>query len=438
MAKAKNTNTDLDKRLKSVDELVDSSEAIMNKFQDLPTLSKENTLELKKHMTSLKKLKETLGPDAPADVKKRIDQTIEKLRTTSQGKQTISQEEKEKTLESIEGTLKSLHGKVGDLKTQIEGVLGKKKQKNHNKAEKIEKWVDNLTYHIDKIEEAVRIFQVEGTSEQDQALQEIVTYFVDYLDESEYQQQKQTAYIEGLYESFQKDDGGQGSSNSLHEEIEPEIIQETKPPVKEEVQEVPAPKPAANTTTSASTASTVTATTVPQGNAQDQNSFMSRIRQNNFEHEIRRMPVISEKDIKPEYNFFGVFEASAKNLPQETDYYPNAVTKERVNTKNIYPKRKVVGEHTFERFDVDTLFFIFYFQKDTFEQHLAAKELKKRAWRFHKKYLTWFKRLEAPRVTNEDYEQGTYAFFDFEPGGWCQRRKSDFTFKYSYLEDDKP
>jgi len=52
----------------------------------------------------------------------------------------------------------------------------------------------------------------------------------------------------------------------------------------------------------------------------------------------------------------------------------------------------------FDRFDVDTLFFIFYFQKDTYEQYLAAKELKKRAWRFHKKYLTWFKRLEAPRV----------------------------------------
>jgi len=45
------------------------------------------------------------------------------------------------------------------------------------------------------------------------------------------------------------------------------------------------------------------------------------------------------------------------------DVYPNSITKEKISTKNIYPKRRIVGEHMFERFDVDTLFFIFYFQK---------------------------------------------------------------------------
>ena len=48
-------------------------------------------------------------------------------------------------------------------------------------------------------------------------------------------------------------------------------------------------------------------------------------------------------------------------------------------------------------------------------------------------------RHDAPchpwQVTTDEYEQGTYVYFDYETG-WCQRIKSEFTFEYSYLEDD--
>mmetsp|Transcript_23229 Transcript_23229/g.38195 ORF Transcript_23229/g.38195 Transcript_23229/m.38195 type:complete len:983 (-) Transcript_23229:121-3069(-) len=89
----------------------------------------------------------------------------------------------------------------------------------------------------------------------------------------------------------------------------------------------------------------------------------------------------------------------------------------------------------FEKFDTDTLFFIFYYQQGTYQQYLAAKELKKQSWRYHKKYLTWFQRHEEPKVTTEEYEQGTYVYFDYETG-WCQRIKTEFTFEYGYLEDE--
>ena len=88
----------------------------------------------------------------------------------------------------------------------------------------------------------------------------------------------------------------------------------------------------------------------------------------------------------------------------------------------------------FEKLDVDTLFFVFYFQQGTYQQHLASKQLKKRSWRYHKKYNTWFQRHEEPTVTTDDYEQGTYVYFDFE-AGWCQRIKKDFRFDYLFLED---
>lgn len=90
----------------------------------------------------------------------------------------------------------------------------------------------------------------------------------------------------------------------------------------------------------------------------------------------------------------------------------------------------------YERLDLDTLFFIFYFQQGTHQQQLAAKQLKKMSWRFHKKYLTWFQRHEEPTEVTREYEQGTYVYFDYE-GAWCQRKKSDFKFEYQFLEDSE-
>ena len=93
------------------------------------------------------------------------------------------------------------------------------------------------------------------------------------------------------------------------------------------------------------------------------------------------------------------------------------------------------GPEIFQKFKTDTLFLTFYNQQGSYQQYLAAKELKKQSWRFHKKYMTWFQRHEEPKVTTEEYEQGTYVYFDYETG-WCQRIKSEFTFEYSYLEDE--
>ncbi|KAG5459040.1 MAG: hypothetical protein BJ554DRAFT_621, partial [Olpidium bornovanus] len=68
----------------------------------------------------------------------------------------------------------------------------------------------------------------------------------------------------------------------------------------------------------------------------------------------------------------------------------------------------------FERFNADSLFFIFYYVRGTHSQFLAARELKRQSWRFHKQYLTWFQRHEEPKVVTDDYEQGSYVYFDYE------------------------
>jgi CCR4-NOT transcription complex subunit 3 len=68
----------------------------------------------------------------------------------------------------------------------------------------------------------------------------------------------------------------------------------------------------------------------------------------------------------------------------------------------------------YSRVDTDTLFYAFYYRQGTYQQFLAAKALKQQSWRFHKQYQTWFQRHEEPKSITEDYEQGTYRFFDYE------------------------
>ncbi|KAI5280690.1 general negative regulator of transcription subunit 5 [Ascosphaera aggregata] len=87
------------------------------------------------------------------------------------------------------------------------------------------------------------------------------------------------------------------------------------------------------------------------------------------------------------------------------------------------------------RLETDTLFYIFYYQQGTYYQYLAARSLKNESWRFHKQYQTWFQRHEEPKIITEEFEQGTYRFFDYE-STWMNRRKADFQFMYKYLEDD--
>ncbi|KAI1421111.1 Not1 N-terminal domain, CCR4-Not complex component-domain-containing protein [Xylaria sp. FL1777] len=89
----------------------------------------------------------------------------------------------------------------------------------------------------------------------------------------------------------------------------------------------------------------------------------------------------------------------------------------------------------YSRIEPDTLFYVFYYKQGSYQQYLAAKALKDQSWRFHKQYQTWFQRHEEPKNITEEFEQGTYRFFDYE-STWMNRRKADFKFAYRYLEDD--
>lgn len=110
----------------------------------------------------------------------------------------------------------------------------------------------------------------------------------------------------------------------------------------------------------------------------------------------------------------------------------------KYNTPRYYPQEPFMtidDPALYGKIDTDTLFYIFYYRQNTYQQYMAAKSLKNQSWRFHKQYQTWFQRHEEPKTITEEYEQGTYRFFDYE-STWMNRRKADFKFAYKFLEDD--
>ncbi|KAL8721962.1 MAG: hypothetical protein Q9225_001476 [Loekoesia sp. 1 TL-2023] len=89
----------------------------------------------------------------------------------------------------------------------------------------------------------------------------------------------------------------------------------------------------------------------------------------------------------------------------------------KYNTPRYYPQEPFMtidDPALYGKIDTDTLFYIFYYRQNTYQQYMAAKSLKNQSWRFHKQYQTWFQRHEEPKTITEEYEQGTYRFFDYE------------------------
>ncbi|OBT92396.1 proteinral negative regulator of transcription subunit 5 [Pseudogymnoascus verrucosus] len=144
--------------------------------------------------------------------------------------------------------------------------------------------------------------------------------------------------------------------------------------------------------------------------------------------------------ITPSPSSLRMLAASNASFPDGLDaeqprYYK---PKYRFNTPSYYPQEPLPifdDPRLYSRIDPDTLFYVFYYKQGTYQQYLAAKSLKDQSWRFHKQYQTWFQRHEEPKTITEEFEQGTYRFFDYE-STWMNRRKADFKFAYKFLEDD--
>jgi CCR4-NOT transcription complex subunit 3 len=102
------------------------------------------------------------------------------------------------------------------------------------------------------------------------------------------------------------------------------------------------------------------------------------------------------------------------------EYYPQAVpTTTRRLWSNVW---------------TSTLFWIFYYQQGTPLQVLAAEELRKSFWRYHRKFQLWLQRhpRELPSEITSTMERGTFVFWDEKT--WQQRTRADFVLQYAEVE----
>jgi CCR4-NOT transcription complex subunit 2 len=85
-------------------------------------------------------------------------------------------------------------------------------------------------------------------------------------------------------------------------------------------------------------------------------------------------------------------------------------------------------------FSDETLFFIFYSTPRDVLQEVAALELHRRNWRFHKELQLWLTKEPSMEPTQKTpmFEKGQYMFWDVE--SW-QRVTKNFVLLYELLED---
>ena len=156
--------------------------------------------------------------------------------------------------------------------------------------------------------------------------------------------------------------------------------------------------------------------------------------------DIKSPEDITKTDLTPQD--FGYALTSSLNLipdaPFEVD--PQQLEEKKIEDRGIiYPQTpymKLLQPEFFKKYDVLTLFFIFFYFPGTSQQFFAARELKSREWMYHKSFQTWFHRTGESTETNEQYEIGKFEYFDHSNSeGWCIRVKSNLKIEYSQIEE---
>lgn len=111
-----------------------------------------------------------------------------------------------------------------------------------------------------------------------------------------------------------------------------------------------------------------------------------------------------------------------------------------IQTPSDYPQTpnmKLLQPDFFRRYDLSTLFYIFFYFPGTSQQMFAGNELKQRGWKFHAKYQTWFHRISEPTEINDKYEVAAFEYFDHNTSdGWCVRIRNSFKLEYEFLETE--
>uniref|UniRef100_A0A8C1YI97 CCR4-NOT transcription complex subunit 3 n=1 Tax=Cyprinus carpio TaxID=7962 RepID=A0A8C1YI97_CYPCA len=395
-----------------------------------------------------------------------------------------AQKEKEEVGQWLTNTIDTLNMQVDQFESEVESlsVQSKKKKGDKEKQDRIEelkRMIERHRYHIRMLETILRM--LDNDSVQVDSIRKIkddVEYYLDSSQDPDFEEN------EFLYDDIELEDIPQplvGTSPSG--QTEDEIFQHSSSTPTSTTSSSPIPpSPATCTTVSISSSLTdpklihsITAWDAqhPQEPLSSLKSMAERVAQGSgLEGELSALHIssgkyqqvlitfslsctsaLSEVSIPPSLGVcpLGPVPVSKEQLYQQAmqesawTHMPHPSDSERIRQylmRNPCPTlpfhQQMPPSHSdtvefYQRLSTETLFFIFYYLEGTKAQYLAAKALKKQSWRFHTKYMMWFQRHEEPKTITDEFEQGTYIYFDYEK--WGQRKKEGFTFEYRYLED---
>lgn len=117
------------------------------------------------------------------------------------------------------------------------------------------------------------------------------------------------------------------------------------------------------------------------------------------------------------------------------DSHDDVHTENAIDTHPSYPqtkKMKLVQPEFYKKYDLQTLFFIFFYSPGTSQQYFAGRELQNRDWIYNTKFQTWFHRIKEPKEKNSEFEISEYEYFDHSTiESWTIRKKENFKLEFS-------
>lgn len=143
-----------------------------------------------------------------------------------------------------------------------------------------------------------------------------------------------------------------------------------------------------------------------------------------FTHQVETRPMSNDLSISKNLTESDQNSNTSKNLSnpdsQNNDIYSN-ISMAKILTK----------------FDLDTLFFIFYHYQGTFEQFLSARELhRNRNWVFNKVDRCWYyKEIEKLPPGMNRSEEESWRYFDYKKSWLSRRCGPDFVYKEEEFEN---
>ncbi|CAB4253075.1 similar to Saccharomyces cerevisiae YPR072W NOT5 Subunit of the CCR4-NOT complex [Maudiozyma barnettii] len=151
-----------------------------------------------------------------------------------------------------------------------------------------------------------------------------------------------------------------------------------------------------------------------------------------FTHQVEIKPITNDsKDNEHQNNISTDNNSNNNNIDEDNN---RRLKKTETQTNDIYSNTSMARILT--KFDLDTLFFIFYHYQGTYEQFLSARELhRNRNWVFNKVDRCWYyKEIEKLPPGMNRSEEESWRYFDYKKSWLSRRCGPGFVYKEEEFE----